>query len=471
MLIPVILSGGSGTRLWPLSRKLYPKQFHRLYGDHSLIQQTCLRAQRATGEGAFIVVANHEHRFLVREQLVECGIEHADVILEPCPRNTAPAVTLAALRAQAADPEAVIAVMPSDHMITDDDAFSLAINSARHWAEQGYLVTFGVTPTGPEPGYGYIERGADLEGDGSVYSVSRFVEKPGTGRAAKMLMSGNFYWNSGIFVFKAAVYLTELMSLCPDVYAACQSAMKTADRNHGFLVIQQESFAAAPSESVDYGIMERTEKAVVLPYSSGWSDIGSWTGLADTAIPGDNDNVAVGDVQLEDTQNSYVYAGSRLVTVIGVKDMVIVETGDAVLVTSRGRDQDVKMMVDRLAGEQRPEVEQHRRVHRPWGSFESLDCGDQFQVKRLIIKPGASISLQLHNHRSEHWVVVKGKATVTRGDDNFVLAANESTYIPANTVHKLQNTSETEVEIIEVQTGDYLGEDDIVRFGDQYGRD
>jgi mannose-1-phosphate guanylyltransferase / mannose-6-phosphate isomerase len=472
MLIPVILSGGSGTRLWPLSRELYPKQLLPLVGQRTMLQDTVARPEGLSDLKSPIVVCNESHRFMVAEQMQASGIKPLAIVLEPVGRNTAPAVAVAALAAieacgpGAADP--LLLVLPADHVIRDAAKFRNTVEAGRAAAQQGRLVTFGVVPTRAETGYGYIQRG---EGSGPVYSIVRFVEKPDAATAAGYVTSGEFYWNSGMFMFRASVYLAELGRHAAAMLEACRQAYAGARRDLDFTRLAREAFEACPSDSIDYAVMEKTRDGVVLPLDAGWSDVGSWSALRD-ALPADADgNVIAGDVIAEDTNGCYLQSTSRLIGAVGLQDHVVVETKDAVLVAPRDRVQDVKQLVARLKAQGRYETSLHREVFRPWGSYDSVDQGDRFQVKRLVVKPGASMSLQLHHHRAEHWIVVSGTARITRGDEVFLLGENESTYIPVGTKHRIENPGMIPLHIIEVQSGTYLGEDDIVRFEDRYGRD
>ena len=472
MITPVILSGGAGTRLWPLSRELYPKQLLPLTGARTMLQQTVLRLQGLTA-GAPIVVCNEAHRFLVAEQLRQLHIEPRATLLEPFGRNTAPAIALAAhaaLKGLPAQPNAldpVLLVLPADHVIRDIAAFHTAVRAALAAAEAGQLATFGIVASAPETGYGYIERGAP---SGAAFRIARFIEKPNSERAREFVASGDYYWNSGMFLFRARRYLQELERFAPEMARICEQAFRGAREDLDFLRIDPGLFEACPADSIDYAVMEKTGDAVVVPLDAGWSDVGSWAALHAASDADAHGNVTHGDVISEDTQGSYLYSQSRLVAAVGLKDHVVIETKDAVLVAPRERVQDVKKLVLRLKERGRYEHSLHREVFRPWGSYDSLEHGARFQVKRLKIKPGATLSLQLHHHRAEHWVVVAGTARITRGEEEFLLEENQSTYIPVGVKHRIENPGMIPLEIIEVQSGSYLGEDDIVRFEDRYGR-
>lgn len=462
---PVILSGGSGTRLWPLSREHYPKQLLCLTasGSDTLLQQTIKRLDGLADVAPPLLVCNDEHRFLVAEQLRETGREPEAIVLEPVGRNTAPALTLAALALSRSDADALLLVMPADHVIADVAAFHDAVTRALTLARQGMLVTFGIVPSTAETGYGYIRRG---DGD----RVAEFVEKPDLATAQKYVQSGEYLWNSGMFLLRASRWLEELKRHRPDILTACQAAFKKVTQDMDFLRIDKQAFILSPSDSIDYAVMEKTDRAAVVPLDAGWSDIGAWSAVW-AALPRDaDDNVVQGDVYAHDTKNTLLMAKHRLLTAVGVRDLIVVETSDAVLVVHKECAQDVKHIVNLLKDAGRSEHLMHRRVYRPWGSYEGVDAGERFQVKRLIVKPGASLSLQMHHHRAEHWVVVKGIARVTRNDEEFTLCENQSTYIPIGTKHRLANPGTIPLEIIEVQSGAYLGEDDIVRFDDVYNR-
>jgi mannose-1-phosphate guanylyltransferase/mannose-6-phosphate isomerase len=466
MLHPVLLCGGSGERLWPLSRRQYPKQFLALNGDGSLLQATAQRVEGLDDLAAPIAVANSDYRFLVAEQLRSAGAGEAAVLLEPAARNTAPAVAAAAMVALRRDADALILVMPSDHVITDTAAFQAAVTVGRQAAVEGRLVTFGIRPTHAETGYGYIR----ANGDGAIRRVAEFVEKPDRETAEGYLAAGGYFWNSGIFLFGARRFLEELERFRPDILEAVQRAFSQARSDLDFLRLDATAFEACASESVDYAVMEHTRDAMVVPVDFGWSDVGSWTSLRDIGTPDAQGNVLCGDVITEDASGCYVRSEGRLVAALGVHDQIIVETPDAVLVASCDRVQDVKRIVARLKGGRRSETETHRRVYRPWGAYEGIAQESRFQVKRIIVNPGQRLSLQMHHHRAEHWIVVSGTARVTRGDETFLLTEDESTYIPLGTRHRLENPGVIPLELIEVQTGSYLGEDDIVRFDDVYGR-
>ena len=468
-LTPVILSGGSGTRLWPLSRAQLPKQFLPLVSDATMLQETWTRLAGLASLAPPLIVCNEDHRFLAAEQLREVGAEGARVLLEPIGRNTAPAIAAAALELVASDPGAVMLVLPADHLIAKLPAFHQAVQDAVMLALDGKLVTFGIPPDAPSTGFGYIERGAGL-GPGS-YTVKRFVEKPKKEVAEGFLASGGFYWNSGMFVFRAQTYLDELNIHRPDILAASLAAWQGAKRDPDFCRLAKEQFQACPSDSIDYAVMEKTAHAAVIEAGIGWNDIGSWEALWSTAVQDSDGNVTRGDVEMESVTGSYIRAEERLVAAVGVTDLVIVETADAVLVAHKDRAQDVKLTVDSLKRKARGEHMNHRRVYRPWGYYESLDNGARYQVKRLMVKPGGKLSLQLHRKRSEHWVVVSGTARVTRDEEVFDLLPDQSTYLPVGTKHRLENVTTEPVYMIEVQSGDYLGEDDIERFDDIYRRD
>ncbi len=463
VIYPVVLSGGSGTRLWPLSREHYPKQLLCLAGKQTLLQQTIARMQGVPGVTEPLLVCNEEHRFLVAEQVRELGRAPVEIILESTGKNTAPAATLAALSLEQREPDALMLVMPADHVIQNVAAFQQAIQKGARLAEQGMLVTFGIVPTAPETGYGYIRCGKDNR-------VAEFVEKPSLATAGKYLESGDYLWNSGMFLMQVKTWLQEVERCRPDILSACRKAREQGKRDADFYRVDAQQFGNCPSDSIDYAVMEKTDHAAVVPLDAGWSDIGAWSALWQACEQDAAGNVMQGDVLSHSTRNALVIAQHRLVATVGIEDVIVIETADAVLVAHKDHSQSVRDIVDQLKRDKRTEHKMHRRVYRPWGSYEGVDAGERFQVKRLVVKPGAQLSLQMHHHRAEHWIVVKGTARVTRGEEAFILSENESTYIPLGTKHRLENPGTIPLEIIEVQSGGYLGEDDIVRFEDIYNR-
>jgi len=467
-IYPVILSGGSGTRLWPLSREHYPKQLLALTGQRTLLQETVKRLSGISNCSAPIVVCNEEHRFLVAEQMRQIGCTPHAILLEPVGRNTAPALTLAAL--STADPESIMLVMPADHVIQDNAAFLAAVEKGNRAALDGKLVTFGVVPTRAETGYGYIHKGGQM-GESGIYSVAMFVEKPDAVSAQTYLKSGKHFWNSGLFMMSAGRWLGELRRFRPDIASSVEAAWKNTTQDLDFTRIDKTDFERCPSDSIDYAVMEKAGGVVVVSLDAGWSDIGAWPALREVIEQDECGNAIRGDVMMLDTHNSLAIAQSRFVAAVGLKDIIIVETADAVLVAHRDSAQKVKDIVAELRQQNRTEHITHRRVYRPWGHYEGVDIGERFQVKRITVNPGAALSLQMHHHRAEHWIVVKGTASVTRGDDVYVVTENESTYIPLGVKHRLENPGAIPLEIIEIQSGAYLGEDDIVRFEDRYHRD
>ncbi|WP_286196720.1 mannose-1-phosphate guanylyltransferase/mannose-6-phosphate isomerase [Thalassotalea sp. G20_0] len=506
------MSGGSGSRLWPQSRSLYPKQFLPLVNEQTMLQNTVSRLDGLDSVSAPLVIANEEHRFLVAEQIRQMGRQAAGIILEPVGKNTAPAVALAALKAQSLSEEKdpLLLVLAADHVIQNVQAFHQAIEAALPAARDGKLVTFGIVPTHPETGYGYIKASVShgepmnvpdnigtsaipggrtearrkeekllkensvspcLRGQqSSCMPVEQFVEKPDLETAQGYLASGDYYWNSGMFLFKASRYMEELNKFRPDILQACEKAMAVESTDLDFVRLDEAAFHTCPDESIDYAVMEKTTDSVVVPLDAGWTDVGSWTSLADICEKDESGNAFQGDVLLQDTRNTYVRSEKKLIATVGVEDLIITESDDAILVAHKDRVQDVKKIVDRLKAENRIEAKLHRKVYRPWGAYDSIDMGDRFQVKRITVKPGAQLSLQMHHHRAEHWIVVKGTALVTNGDQEILLTENQSTYIPIGVVHRLENPGKFDLELIEVQSGGYLGEDDIVRFEDSYGR-
>jgi len=469
MLIPLILSGGSGTRLWPVSRKNLPKQFLALAGKGTLFQQTLARTRQLPDVAAPIVVASDDHRFLAADQLLASGIDNATIVLEPLARNTAPAIALGALQALDRDPDAVLLVLPADHLIGDTAAFVQAVTQALPLAAQGWLATFGIRPDRPETGFGYIRRAEAI--DAHAYRVAEFVEKPALATAQSYLADGGYDWNSGMFLFKAARYLDELAEHAPAMLAAVREAHAKATTDLDFVRIDRDAFARVPDDSIDYAVMEKTRRAAVIPVSCAWSDIGSWSALWLTGDKDADGNLREGDTLAVATHNSLLRSHDRhLLATVGVDNLVVVTTPDATLVAHRDAAQDVKKIVEQLKAAGRSEHSLHRVVHRPWGHYDSLEEGERFQVKRIVVKPGASLSLQKHHHRAEHWIVVSGTAEVTCDDKVFLLGENQSTYIPLGSKHRLRNPGKVPLELIEVQSGSYLGEDDIVRYDDVYGR-
>jgi mannose-1-phosphate guanylyltransferase/mannose-6-phosphate isomerase len=470
MIHPVILSGGSGTRLWPMSRTLYPKQLLSLLGRDSLLQQTVRRVADRQDFASPLLVANEEHRFIIAEQLREIAAVPRALLLEPVGRNTAPAACIAALALTEAEPDPLMLVMPSDHTIGDPAAFAGAIERAAAAARAGALVSFGIAPQRAETGYGYIRRGSELDGAEGVFAVAEFVEKPGPEQAEAYVASGEHSWNSGIFLFPARVYLDELERLRPDMVAACRNALVTAQRDSDFVRLGREAFTACDSDSIDYAVMEHTRRAAVVPVSMGWSDVGSWDALWEMGAKDQHGNLTEGNVVAEETRNCYLRSEAGLVAAIGIEDLVVVATADAVMVAPRNRTQDVKKLVARLIKDRRDEADALPTVHRPWGTFTSLHNGHRVQVKHIMVKPGGKLSLQMHHHRAEHWVVVQGTAKIRRGDQETMLSEDQSTYIPIGTAHRLENPGKIPLHLIEVQSGSYLGEDDIIRLEDSYGR-
>ena len=467
MIYPVIMAGGSGSRLWPLSRDLFPKQFLKLGKEGTMLQETVKRL-RGLDVAETLLVCNEEHRFIAAEQLRQLGELNHNIILEPAGRNTAPAIALAAFTALQKDKDAVLLVLAADHVIEDVEAFHSAVRSATPMVSDGSLVTFGIVPGSPETGYGYIRTGDAI--GGSAFEVQEFVEKPNLETAKSYVNSGEYLWNSGMFMFKAARYLEELREFRSDIYQACERAMQSVDGDLDFIRVDKASFLECPSESIDYAVMEKTSQAAVVPLSAGWSDVGAWSALWDITEKDSSGNVGVGDVLHHDTSNSYIYAENSLVATVGVENIVVVQTKDAILVANKDRVQDVKEIVNQLKAEGRGEYRLHREVYRPWGHYDSVDCGERYQVKRITVKPGEKLSVQMHHHRAEHWIVVSGTARVTVGDSVKLVTENQSVYIPVGDVHALENPGKIPLELIEVQSGGYLGEDDIVRFEDRYGR-
>jgi mannose-1-phosphate guanylyltransferase/mannose-6-phosphate isomerase len=470
MITPVVLSGGSGTRLWPLSRKLHPKQLLPLLNETSLLQDTINRLKGLKDLEKTVVICNEEYRFMVAEQARSTTVGTSAIILEPIGRNTAPAIALAAFNAIQNDENAVLLVLPADHDIKEIDAFHDAIEVGLKQAENGHFVTFGIVPDKPETGYGYI-KSASAVGVNEVADIDQFVEKPALDVAKTYLKEGGYYWNSGMFMFKASEYIKAIQKFSPEIYTTCLAAIDVAQRDMDFIRVGVEEFSKCPSDSIDYAVMEKVSNAVVIPVDIGWSDVGSWSALHEIGEQDDNNNILIGDTKSIATEGCNVRAEYKLVTTLGVENLIIVDTDDALLVASKDRVQDIKEIVESLSAENREEVSLHKRVCRPWGCYQGIDHSDRFQAKRITVNPGAVLSLQLHHHRAEHWIVVNGTAKVTKGEEVFILSENESTYIPLGTKHRLENIGKIPLELIEVQTGSYLGEDDIVRFDDVYGRE
>lgn len=467
MILPIIMAGGSGSRLWPLSRALYPKQFLKLNGSGTMLQNTVKRLEGLDCAEPMLI-CNEEHRFIAAEQLRELGELNHNIILEPVGRNTAPAVALAAFTAISQGSDPVMLILAADHIIQQQEAFRDSIRKALPFAQQDKLVTFGIVPIRPETGYGYIERGLEHGKDG--FDVARFVEKPDMNTAQKYVSSGNFYWNSGMFMFKASRYLDELKAHRPDIYNACEEAIRNLNSDLDFIRVNKEAFLSCPEESIDYAVMEKTGDAVVVPMEAGWSDVGSWSTLWDVSDKDVSGNVHHGDVMSHNSSNNYVFAETGMVATVGIDDVVVVQTKDAVLVVRKDQVQDVKKVVEALKKDERSEFQLHREVYRPWGKYDCIDSGARYQVKRITVKPGEKLSIQMHHHRAEHWVVVSGTANVTIDDETKMVTENESVYIPIGSVHSLENPGKIPLDLIEVQSGAYLGEDDIVRFEDRYGR-
>lgn len=466
MILPVIMAGGTGSRLWPLSRDLMPKQFLKLDGDTTMLQAT---VQRLQGLDALppLVICNEEHRFIAAEQMRQINQLDHNIILEPVGRNTAPAIALAAMTAVKKGQDPLLLVLAADHIISDSEEFRQVVAQASEFAAADNLVTFGIVATGPETGYGYIKRGVEKSG---AYSVQQFVEKPDLATAKGYVSSGEYYWNSGMFIFKASIYLAELKQHRPDIYSACEQAMAEVDPDLDFIRVNKEAFLACPDDSIDYAVMEKTTKAVVVPLNAGWSDVGSWSSLWDVTAKDENNNVHKGDVLSVASKHNYVFAETGLVATVGLENIIVVQTKDAVLVAAKDKVQDVKSIVQQLKGAGRTEHRIHREVYRPWGKYDSIDNGARYQVKRITVKPGEKLSIQMHHHRAEHWIVVSGTANVTVDGKDTLMSENQSIYIPLGAIHALENPGKIPLELIEVQSGSYLGEDDIVRFSDRYGR-
>jgi mannose-1-phosphate guanylyltransferase len=466
MILPVIMAGGTGSRLWPLSRDLMPKQFLKLVGKHTMLQATVTRLANVDALPP-LVICNEEHRFIAAEQLRQISQLDNNIILEPAGRNTAPAIALAALTAIKKGTDPLLLVLAADHVIANTAAFTTAVQQAAAFANDDKLVTFGIVPTAAETGYGYIKSGAAVN---EAYVVEQFVEKPNLATAQQYLQSGEYYWNSGMFMFKASVYLNELKMHRPDIYAACEQAMLEVNPDLDFIRVNKEAFIACPDDSVDYAVMEKTSAAIVVPLDAGWSDVGAWSSLWEISTKDADGNVHYGDVLNVGSKHNYIFAETGLVATVGLENIIVVQTKDAVLVAAKDKVQDVKAIVQQLKAAGRTEHKIHREVFRPWGKYDSIDNGERYQVKRITVKPGEKLSIQMHHHRAEHWIVVSGTANVTVDGKDTLLSENQSIYIPLGAVHALENPGKIPLELIEVQSGSYLGEDDIVRFSDRYGR-
>lgn len=480
MILPVIMAGGTGSRLWPLSRELYPKQFLNVTGKQSMLQQTVARLS-GIEHAAPVLICNEEHRFIAAEQMRLGGYQHGDIILEPVGRNTAPAIALAALQAienTVDGEEPILLVLAADHIIKNEQAFKHSVDKALPFAQSGQLVTFGIVPTAPETGYGYIRANMKTGNDKTVadgFTVAEFVEKPDSVTAQKYLDTGEFYWNSGMFLFKASRYLEELEKFAPDMLNVCKRSIAESSQDMDFVRVDKAIFETCPNDSIDYAVMEplcsqATDSVVVIPVDAGWSDVGSFSALWEVSTKDENKNVIKGDVITVDSSNNYINAEHKLVSVVGIENLVVIETKDAILVANKDKVQDVKAVVNQLKASGRTEYKTHREVYRPWGKYDSIDFGQRDHVKRITVKPGEKLSIQKHHHRSEHWIVVSGTASVLNGDKTILVTENESIYIPLGTIHALENPGKIPLEMIEIQTGSYLGEDDIVRFEDRYGR-
>jgi len=467
MITPVIISGGSGTRLWPLSRKLQPKQFISLVNDTTLFQDTILRLPNDVSSP--LIICNEDHRFLAAEQLREINKKSSGIILEPVGKNTAPAIALAALKLHEPSQDPILLVLPADHMIEDNHSFHEAIKIGKTLAEKNKLVTFGIKPNKAETGYGYIE--AEIGTNSKFFNIKSFKEKPNEISAKKYFKSGNYLWNSGMFMFKSSIYLKELGKFAPEILDCCKKSLQYESHDLDFIRLENNEFLKCPDLSIDYAVMEHTKNSIVVPLDAKWSDVGSWEALMDSKLKDKKGNVTEGDVMLDDVENTFAYSTNRLVSAVGVSDLIIVDTYDALLVTSKKNSSNIKNIVKKLKDENRTEAENHRKVFRPWGYYDSIDVGNGFQAKRICVNPGSKISLQKHKYRSEHWIVVSGSAKITCGNKTYNLEKNQSTYIPKGHIHRLENPSQVPLEIIEVQTGDYLGEDDIIRLEDDYQRD